>query len=99
MSLDSLTVNRSPVLERILILVSLAEPHSVGSMVILSSNHKISILVASISCYFSIRDGFNVEMAEDHLVLHIELTVMPIPALLWDYELELEVALRAIWFK
>lgn len=96
MSLHNMIVNRSPVLERILVLIGLGEPHSVGRMVILSSNHKISVLVASIACYFSIGNGFNVEMAEDHLVLHIELTVMSIPALFWDYELELKVALRTI---
>lgn len=96
MSLHSLIVNRSPVLEGILVLVSLGESHSVSRMVILSSNHKISVLVASIACYFSIGNGFNVEMGEDHLVLHIVLTVMSIPALFWDYELELEVALRTI---
>ena len=96
MSLHRLSVNSSPILERILVLVSLGEPHSVGRMVVLSCNHKIAVLVASVSSYFAIGDGFNVEMGEDHLVLHLILAVVPIPALLRDDELELEVPLRAI---
>lgn len=98
MSLHSLSIQRAPILERALVLISLAEPHSVCYMLILPCNHKIAVLISSTSRYFAIGDRLNVKIAEDHLVLYFILTVMSIPALFWDDKLELEVPLRTVWF-
>lgn len=99
MPLDSLSIQFAPILERALVLISLAEPHSVGCMIILPCNHKIPVLISSTSRYFAIGDRLNIKMTEDHLMLHLILTVMSIPALFWDYILELEAPLRAIWLE